>query len=193
MAVLLLAPPDLSYQLLQEDAEYILTRLGINKLSVIGFSDGGIIGYRLALGNKVKITHLVAIAAGWHHETNPETIAMLKHITGPWWKKRHPEYFKKYHRLNLNGDFDLLVDKCVSMWLDQTASGYPDERIREIKCKLLLIRGDADFLIPLKSLTDIKSFLPQTQFLNIPCATHAVLEEKPEVCLKYIEQFLAAK
>src|SRR6266849_8656389 len=61
-----LGSKELTYQLIQQDVERILEHLDIDKLSIIGFSDGGIVAYRLASLTSLNITKLVTIGSRWH-------------------------------------------------------------------------------------------------------------------------------
>src|SRR6478736_2774553 len=55
----------LSYELIQSDIEQLLKHLGIQELNIIGFSDGGIVAYRLAVFSNLKINKLVTIGSRW--------------------------------------------------------------------------------------------------------------------------------
>jgi pimeloyl-ACP methyl ester carboxylesterase len=181
---------DLSYELLQKDAEEVLTHLKIDSVKIIGFSDGGIVGWRMALGEKIQVSHLTTIGSSWHHEKDAESIKMYEQIDGPWWKEKHPEYFERYMHLSPDRDFNKLVKKAVRMWLDTSSSGYPDERIKNLKSKLLIIRGDDDHLTPLKSQLEIKEMLPKARFLNIPFASHVAHETHAEICKQMISEHI---
>jgi pimeloyl-ACP methyl ester carboxylesterase len=60
-----LGSQELSYELLQKEVESVLEHLKIDNLSIVGFSNGGTIAYRLAALSSLKITKLVTIGAPW--------------------------------------------------------------------------------------------------------------------------------
>ena len=88
----------LSYERLQKDVEQILERLGIERLNIVGFSDGGIIAYRLAVFSALKIEKLVTIGSRWHYRDVEETKEILSKVSGEVWRNR----FRKLPKL-MNG------------------------------------------------------------------------------------------
>jgi pimeloyl-ACP methyl ester carboxylesterase len=51
----------LTYERIQKDVEGLLQQLGITKLTVMGFSDGGIVAYRLAASGNLDVEKLVTM------------------------------------------------------------------------------------------------------------------------------------
>jgi hypothetical protein len=78
----------------------------------------------------------------------------------------------------------------VAMWLDTTGTGHPNEHVKEISAKTLLIRGDNDFLVSLKSLSELKDKIEGSSFLNVSFAEHEVYKEQPQVIEIMLKQFL---
>lgn len=54
------------------------------------------------------------------------------------------------------------------MWLDESMSGYPNERIRQIKAPVLAIRGEADFLYGFDDWATLKNELPDVHLMSVP-------------------------
>src|SRR5450755_3055617 len=52
---------ELTYERLQKDVERVLEKLDINEFSIIGFSDGGVVAYRLASFSNFRIDKIVTI------------------------------------------------------------------------------------------------------------------------------------
>lgn len=76
------------------------------------------------------------------------------------------------------------------MWLDRTETGYPNERVGGITSKTILIRGDNDFLVSLKSLAELKNSTKESSFMNEPSAEHVVYEEQPQLIEIVLKQLL---
>ena len=55
----------LTYKRLQFDVEAIVNHLQLKDIHIIGFSDGGIIAYRLAAANGIPIRKIITIGATW--------------------------------------------------------------------------------------------------------------------------------
>src|SRR5215475_14163866 len=157
-----LGQQNLSYERLQKNVEQILARLDIDTLSVIGFSDGGIVGYRLASLSGLNIRKLVTIGSRWSYKNVEATKDILGRVTAESWRRRFPDNYDKYCKLNPEPDFDRLVPAVVGMWLDSGSSGYPNEAVKNITCPVLIVRGDNDHLIPRKAVFELSELTPNS-------------------------------
>jgi pimeloyl-ACP methyl ester carboxylesterase len=182
----------LSYQQLQNDVEHILEHLGIDTLSIIGFSDGGIAAYRLASLTSLKIEKLVTIGSRWHLKNVETARNLLSNVTGESWKTRFPDTHETYQKLNPEPDFDRLAQAVVNMWLDSNPSGYPNEAVKNISCPLLIVRGDDDHLISRETVFELAGIVKNSKLLNIPFAGHAAFEDQKEIFLICLNEFLNA-
>ncbi|WP_409306445.1 alpha/beta fold hydrolase [Pectobacterium sp. B1J-3] len=183
----------LTYQRYQHDVEAVLTHLGITSCSVLGFSDGGIVAYRMAAAQSVKIDKLITVGAQFQLDRNGPVFEMLSGLTADMWQQMDPESVDAYKAVNPEPDFDTLVNAVVGLWTDTATSGYPGQQIRQITAPLLLIRGDHDHLLSLEEVSALRQQLPQTHFFNIPFAEHEVHKDAPELFLKVVNDFLLAK
>lgn len=180
----------LTYARLQKDVEGILGHLGISTLSIIGFSDGGIVASRLAAANGVNIEQLVTIGAHWQLEEDDRVRTIYNNVTSEGWRKKFPDTYEIYQYLNPEPDFDRLVKSAAQMWLDSTPDGYPGERIRNIACPMLIIRGDDDHLVTLESTAKLRALVKGAKLLNIPAAGHIAFNDQREILLLSLNQFL---
>ncbi|MCL1943811.1 MAG: alpha/beta hydrolase [Candidatus Azobacteroides sp.] len=55
----------LTYRRLQLDVEAVVNRLHLKNIDIIGYSDGGVIAYRLAAADKISIRKIVTIGGTW--------------------------------------------------------------------------------------------------------------------------------
>jgi pimeloyl-ACP methyl ester carboxylesterase len=55
----------LTYKRLQLDVEAVVNHLQLRDIHIIGFSDGGVIAYRLAAANRIPIRKIITIGATW--------------------------------------------------------------------------------------------------------------------------------
>ena len=184
-----LGPDALTYAQIQKDAERVLEHLGIDRLSIIGFSDGGIVAYRLAALTDLKIEKLTTIDSRWHVKNTEPTREIFLKITGESWRTKFPETFEAYQRLNPEPDFDLLARSVIQMWLDPNPSGYANEAVRDIACPLLIVRGDDDHLISLEVVTELRGLVKNSRLLNIPFAGHAAYLDQKEVFVLALNRF----
>jgi len=180
----------LTYEQLQFDAETILKQLKIDAVNIIGFSDGGIVAYRIAANNNIKVNKLITIGSSWKNDDIEAIEDILKTITPETAKEYFPENVKDYYRLNPEQNLNKLIQSVIAMETDKTEKGHPNENVNNISAETLLIRGDNDFLVSLESLTELKTKIKGSSLLNVPFAEHVVHEEQPQVIEIILKQFL---
>lgn len=179
----------LTYQQIAEDALCLLDHLRIECASLIGFSDGGIVGYRLALQAPDRIDRLVAIGAPC--SLSDQAAQILERITPAACDARFPHVRVEYERLNPEADFARFIEASKQLWLDRSATGYPNpEAIQDIRQPTLIVRGDDDHLFSLDEAVALRRQLPQAQLLNVPSAGHLAFQDQHEICALAIRDFL---
>lgn len=185
-----LGSKELTYEQIQKDIEHVLEHLNIDRLTIIGFSDGGIVAHRLAALTSLKIEKLVTIGSRWHLKSTESTKEIFSKITGESWKKKFPATYDAYQKLNSEPNFDLLAQSIVKMWLDPNSSGYPNEAVKNIFCPLLIVRGDDDHLVSKSAVVELSELVKNSRLLNIPFAGHAAFEDQKEIFMISLNKFL---
>jgi len=183
-----LGPEPLSYARLERDVLAVLARLGLDRVSIVGFSDGGMVGYRLAAHGAIQVDRLVAIGAPHELPEGDPLREKLASITPASWQEKFPESHALYERLNPEPDFDRFIAAVVAMALD--GDGYPNDVVDAIRCPLLLVRGDDDPLVSLASQARLRARVEGARFLNIPFASHVAFADQPEIFLQSVRTFL---
>jgi len=180
----------LTYAQIQDDVEKILDRLNILKLSLLGFSDGGIVAYRLAALSSLKIEKLITIGSRWQVKDALRTKDLFLKVTPESWRNKFPETYNKYQQLNPEPDFESLTTSIVTMWLDPDDSGYLNEKIIGVTCPLLIVRGDGDHLLSKGSVVELSELISSSSLLNIPFAGHAAYLEQRKIFMLIFNQFM---
>ena len=188
-----LGDKSLSYAQHQSDVQDVLSHLGVSKYSLFGFSDGGIVGYRLAAENPQEVTRLVALGGQWRLEPNDPSREILSALSAEFWCERFADDVAYYNASNPEPDFPKLVNAVKSVWLDTTDSGYPGRLVESIKCPTLIMRGDNDFLFSLEEAVALKAVIPGSSFANIPLASHGAHQEWPELVGRIVRKFMLRK
>jgi pimeloyl-ACP methyl ester carboxylesterase len=181
----------LSYERIQKDAENVLNHLNIDTVSIIGFSDGGIVAYRLAALTSLNVEKLITIDSRWHLKNTEPTKKLFLSITAESWKGKFPEMYEAYQNLNPKPDFDFLTQSVINMWLDSSSSGYPNEAVENIACPLLIVRGDDDHLISKNIIFELSGIVKDARILNIPFAGHAAFNDQEEIFMLSLNEFLS--
>ena len=181
---------ELTYKLLQNDIETILNHLEINELNILGFSDGGVVAYRLASFSDLNIKKLITIGSRWHVKNIQPMKGIFSKITGEILKERYPSNYDIYKKYNPEPDVDRLGKELVRLWLDETYSGYPNEEIKNIPCETLLLRGENDPIISDKDLMETSELIKESKIVTIPNANHVVFRDQKEQFILTIKRFL---
>ncbi|WP_370257852.1 alpha/beta fold hydrolase [Marinobacter nauticus] len=180
-----------TYALYEKDIKEVLSQLGIKRYSIFGFSDGGIVGYRLAANHPEAVVSLVTLGSQWRLEADDPAIDILKSLTAEFWCDHFPSDVEAYISTNPSPDFKRLLNAVKEVWLDTTESGYPGCLVERIKCPSLIMRGDDDFLFSLTEAAALKNNIPNASFANIPFAQHAAHREVPMLVGSILRQFLS--
>lgn len=185
-----LGSKNLTYELIQKDVERVLKHLNIDRLSIIGFSDGGIVAYRLASVTSLNIENLITIGSRWHFKNTEPTKELLSRITGESWRKKFPRTYKAYQNLNPDPNFDFLAQSVVKMWLDDSETGYPNQAVKKISCPLLAVRGDDDHLLSREAVVELTGMVRGSKLLNIPFAGHVAFDNQKMIFMLCLNTFL---
>lgn len=183
----------LSYKMLCEDVEQLLSHLNIPKIDIIGHSDGGTVAMKLAIVNPDLVNSLVLIGAQHCLDKTDPAIEMYKSITPEMWERKFPKDVEYYSKINREPNLGKIISAIKTMWLDRSADSYPNDTIKNITCDSLVIHGDDDFLVSRKQTTQLTNMIKKSHFSNIPFSNHSVHEEKPEVVAQLITEFYAKK
>ena len=132
----------ITYELLADDAAGVLQALSVETADVLGYSMGANAALLAAVRHPERVGKQVIVSGtyrrdGWH----PGVLQAIEKIT--------PEFFaggpmeREYKRLSPTPDsFATLVEELKA--LDAAPNNWPENRIRAIRGKTMVIVGDAD-------------------------------------------------
>lgn len=180
----------LTYAQIQKDVERVLEHLNIDTVSIIGFSDGGIVAYRLTSLTSLTVEKLVTIGSRWHLKNTEPMKKMFLAITGESWRTKFPSTYIAYQKLNPEPDFDVLAQSIIKMWLDSDSSGHPNDAVKNISCPLLIVRGDDDHLLSREAVIELSGLVKKSTLLNIPFAGHVAFDDQKEIVTTVLNEFL---
>ncbi len=180
----------LRYALYQEDVNAVVRHIGAESFSLVGFSDGGIVGYRIAAASGSRVDALFTLGAQWRLEADDPSREMLGGLTAPVWEATFPESVAHYREINPQPDFGKLVGEVVALWTDESPEGYPRESVAQILTPTLIARGDDDPLFSMDEALLLRDRIPGAGFFNIPFAGHDAFEDAPELFTAALSDFL---
>ena len=172
----------LSYSIMAGDALAILDRLHLDRVDVVGWSDGGIVGLDLAMRYPDRIRRLVAISANYDVDGLVEIPSSAGKI---------PRRSVGYALFAPDpAHWPTLYRKVVTLW--QTQPHYTLNDLRRIKAPALIMAGERD-IVKREHTDELTKSILNSQESIIENATHLVIHEKPEVVNYHISMFLDAR
>ncbi len=180
-----------AYSAMAEEMKAFLDVVGVSSTSILGWSDGGIVGYHLASRYPRLVTRLVAIGANTRVEgMAAETIAWIRSRSTPESLLADlPQVAATYKRLSPtpNGLPGFLM-RSRDLWLRDPYISLDD--LKRIEAPVLLLAGDTHD-IRVEHLLELRASLRRAHLCILPGASHFLLQEKPHLLLPIILDFLA--
>jgi pimeloyl-ACP methyl ester carboxylesterase len=179
-----------SYASMAEEMNAFLEYLKIDSAFVIGWSDGGVVGYHLASTYPVRVRKLVAVGANTlvHGMTEESIIWITNKMTAEGITNDYPQVVEKYRKVNPDPEnFGLFIEKTREMWLHDPYISRED--FRKITAPVLLVAGDRDD-IRLDHMTEMHGLLRNSQLFIYPNTTHFVFDEYSDTVARVLIEFL---
>lgn len=172
----------LSYEEITADWEGLVNHLKLDSISIIGWSDGGIIALKMGINDKTKIKKIVAMGAN----LRPDATALPYSVVFKTWKERM-NIESKITEKDTSRNWKLRKQH-YGLMLDQTPIPLSD--VSKIKAKVLIIAGDEDGVKGEHSLEIYKS-IPNAQLCIMPGATHFAPASNIELFNGITDRFLS--
>ncbi|WP_210518954.1 alpha/beta fold hydrolase [Hymenobacter terricola] len=175
------AGDSLSFEMMADDFDALLTSLRIDSAYVLGWSDGGINALVLALRHPEKVKKLVATGANlW-----PDSTALLPGL----WRQQQQGYQE-----NRNPKFT--DPKRKNDWkifcLDVFQPNIPLAALHRIRVPAFIIAGDRDVIVPEHTVAIYRN-LPHAWLWIVPSSGHATLQEHADEFNRKADEFFRAK
>lgn len=168
----------LSFEMMADDFEALLTTMHIDSAYVLGWSDGGINALVLAMRHPEKVIKLASTGANlW-----PDSTGLIP----SYWKQEQVDYYNWQKRMPLTTARDKLQYKVFMLdWLQPNISLGA---LQAIKAPALIIGGDHD-LIPVQHTVQIYQHIPNAFLWIVPDSGHGTLNEHQEEFEKIVDDF----
>lgn len=182
----------LTYRQLADDVAGIVDRLGLTEAGIIGHSDGGIVALRVAASHLARPRFVVTVGAHWSLPDKNPTREIYRSVTAQEWREMFGAKIQTYEDENPDPDFARLFEATRAMWLGKGNDAYPNETVRAIAAPLLVVNGDDDILVSREHAFELAERVEGARLLNLPFASHTVLEDNPTDVLPALTVFLDA-
>lgn len=179
-----------SYSSMADDINLFLEYCKIDAALVIGWSDGGVVGYHLASKYPSKVIKLIAVGANYrvYGLTESSIDWITNQLTVENVSKSFPQIEEEYKKLNPHPEnFDNFINKTRNMWLHDPYISTED--FIKINIPVLLVAGDKDD-IRLDHMIEMHSLLKKSQLCILPNTTHFVFDEYNDIVIKILTDFL---
>jgi pimeloyl-ACP methyl ester carboxylesterase len=183
---------EISYALMASDMSELIDKLGLGKVNVIGWSDGGNIGLELAYAHPEKVLKVVTFGANYTNENwmaPPDSVVMDPDDP---LILRVSEMMKGVSEKTEKLSPDPQRLPVIKTKLENLIVKYPNftpEQLNTINVPFLVVAGDHD-LISLEHTISLYNNLPEAELFIVPHASHLVLIENPELANSEIIKFL---
>ncbi|WP_139975032.1 alpha/beta fold hydrolase [Ochrobactrum sp. CGA5] len=165
----------ITYGLMADDYVALLDFLRIDRVDLVGWSDGGIIGLDIAMRYPERLKSLFAQAANVTPDGNTgyaEARAEGKPIP----ELRHYES----------------IDKEIhALWANEP--NYTDEDLSDIRVRTAIVIGDRDTAVTREHTEFIASQIPGAELIILPDAGHGAPVEKPRLYAHTVLRFIDGK
>lgn len=170
----------LSFEMMADDFDALLTAMHIDSAYVLGWSDGGINALVLAMRHPGKVIKLAATGANlW-----PDSTGLIP----SYWKSEQRDYANWQKRMPLK---DAATKNAYKIFmLDWLQPNIPLIALRAIKAPSLIIGGDHD-LIPVHHTVDIYRNIPNACLWIVPNSGHPTLIEHRDEFNRIVDDFFS--
>ncbi|HVY18651.1 MAG TPA: alpha/beta hydrolase [Bauldia sp.] len=185
---------------LAKDALGLLDVLKVERATLIGLSQGGFLSMRAALLAPKRVNELVLIATR-HDSDSPDEIEGLRGLLAEW-EANGSANLEGVIASRILGEVD--ATPWIAKWrkMSKTALRYPGNALAirddltpvmdQLRCRALVIHGEADQAINISRGVDLAARLPQCRgFIRVPGAAHCLTLSHPSLVNDALTDFLA--
>jgi pimeloyl-ACP methyl ester carboxylesterase len=175
-----------SYALMADDYLALLDYLKIDKVALVGWSDGGIIGLDIAIRHPERLSRLFSFAANFTPEGTRDV------ANSPTFDAYFARARKDYAALSPTpGEFDDFVKQISKMWA--TEPRYSKEQLRAITVPTVIFDGDHDEAIKPEHTRELAELIPGARLVIMKDASHFAMWQKPAEFNATVRKFLSDK
>ena len=169
------------YYDMAEDTVELTRQLDIETFSVIGYSDGGIIGLDMAIHHPERVTKLAVTGANCRTDGyTAENLELVRSFDPD------PEPVSEaYARLSPDGadHWPILLGRLKPMWMVEPS--FTREQLQSIKAPTLIIVGDDDIVTPEHAVEMFRT-IRAAQLCVVPHSGHGVMPK--ETILTFLQE-----
>jgi len=173
-----------SYGLMAKDVIGLMDHLKIDKASIVGWSDGGIIGLDIAMNYPDRLDRLFAFGA------NTNVAGLKPNIDkDPTFSKYIEIAGQDYERLSKTPkDYNDFVAAISQMWATQP--DYKPEQLAKITAPVAIADGEHDEAIRQEHDVEMAKAIPGAKLVILPGVSHFAMLQNPQLFNQAVLEFL---
>lgn len=173
-----------SYGLMAKDVVGLMDYLKIDKASIVGWSDGGIIGLDIAMNYPDRLDRLFAFGA------NTNVAGLKPDIDkNPTFAKYIGNAGKDYERLSKTPkEYNDFVAQISQMWASQP--DYKPDQLAKIKAPVAIADGEHDEAIKQEHDVEMAKAIPGAKLVILPGLSHFAMLQDPAAFNQAVLAFL---
>jgi pimeloyl-ACP methyl ester carboxylesterase len=176
-----------SYDLMASDYLALLDYLKVDKVALVGWSDGGIIGLDIALKHPERLSRLFAHAANVTVDGVDPKVMESKVFNA-----YIAEMGEDYQKMSPTPDqFDAFVEQISHMWGTQPA--WTDAELAKITVPPAIVLGDHDEAITRAHTDHMAEVIPGAKLVILKDASHFAMLQDPAGYTKAVRDFIPTK
>jgi len=172
------------YDLMASDYLALLDYLKIDKVDLVGWSDGGIIGLDIAMSHPERLDHLYAQAANITTDGVDPTVAEDA-VFNSYIERMAGDYAKMSPTPD---QFDGFVAQIGEMWATQP--NWTDAQVAAITVPTAVVAGDHDEAILRPHTEKIAALIPGSQLVILPETSHFAMLQAPDEYTASVRAFI---
>jgi pimeloyl-ACP methyl ester carboxylesterase len=176
----------LTYHDMAEDMVALLDQLDLDRVDVMGWSDGANIGLDMAMHHPGRVGHLVTFGANFRPDgLNPQDVEWNRTATADSFGAGMREGWKKLNPQPTN--YEAAMNKILVMW--RTEPNWTAADLGRIRAKVMVCAGDHDLIRP-EHTSALAAAIPGAILWIVPNASHSAMIERPELVNPRVLEFL---
>ena len=176
-----------SYALMASDVVALMDHLKIDKASILGWSDGGIIGIDIAINHPERLNKVFAFGA------NTNVAGLRADVADSVVFNKYIEIAgQDYARLSTTPtEYEAFVKQISEMWATQP--DYKPEQLGKIPVAVAIADGEHDEAIRQEHDVEMANAIPGAKLVILKGASHFAFLQKPDEFNQAVLEFLLAK